>query len=113
MLRSALAARSAVLLMHAVFLVPSVVAVPCLRPVSASERAGSCIPGPQSNRNAKRNQVGVQYSMDVASVRLVMSSEFVATSHSLAMPGDDTGDDTQCQGVGPDVDVRCMLQPEW
>ena len=40
MSRSVLTLRSAVLIMHAVFYVPSVVAVPVLRPANASERAG-------------------------------------------------------------------------
>ena len=54
MSRSALASRSAVLVMHAVFQVPSVVAVPSSRPVIASKRDGSCIPGLQSIRNNVR-----------------------------------------------------------
>ena len=49
--------------MHAVFYVPSVIAVPVLRPANASERAGHCIPGLQSHRNNIRNEVGVTLSL--------------------------------------------------
>ena len=47
----ALAFRSVGLIMHAVFLVPSVVAVPFMRPANASERAGSRIPSPDACRD--------------------------------------------------------------
>ena len=86
MLCSALASRSAVLIMHAMFLVPSLVAIPCLRPVIASERAGQCIPGLQSKRNNTRIEAGVQSSTDVASDRVAVGYELIATSCSLAMP---------------------------
>ena len=72
--------------MHAVFYVPSVVAVPCLRPTSASERAGHCIPGLQSQRNNKRNAVGVKSSTDVTSDRVAVSYELIAATCLLAMP---------------------------
>ena len=86
MLRSALASCSAVLIMHAVFLGPSVVAVPCLRPVIASERTGQCILGPRSQRNNERSEVGVQSSTDVASDRVAVGHKLIATSCSLVMP---------------------------
>ena len=81
-----LTSRSAVLIMHAVFYVPSVVAVPVLRPANASERAGHCIPGLQSHRNNLRNEVGVKSSTDVTSDRVVVGYELIANTCSLAMP---------------------------
>ena len=86
MSRSVLTLRSAVLIMHAVFYVPSVVAVPVLRPANASERAGHCIPGLQSHRNNLRNEVGVKSSTDVTSDRVAVGYELIADTCSLAMP---------------------------
>ena len=86
MSRSVLTLRSAVLIMHAVFYVPSVVAVPVLRPANASERAGHCIPGLQSHRNNLRNEVGVKSSTDVTSDRVAVGYELIAGTCSLAMP---------------------------
>ena len=82
MSRIGLTLRSAVLIMHAVFYVPSVVAVPVLRPANASERAGHCIPGLQSHRNNMRNEVGVKSSTDVTSDRVAVGYELIALSHS-------------------------------
>ena len=86
MSRSALASRSAVLVMHAVFQVPSVVAVPSSRPVIASKRNGSCIPGLQSIRNNVRNEVSGQAPTDVTSGRVAVGYELIAGTRSLAMP---------------------------
>ena len=82
----ALAFCSVVLIMHAVFLVPSVVAVPFMRPANASERAGLRIPGPQSNNNGKRNKVGDQSSTGGISALLATSTELVATMRTLTAP---------------------------
>ena len=68
MSRSVFTSRSAVLIMHAVFQDPSVVAVPCLRPESASERDGQCIPGLRSIRNNVRNESSGQSPTDVFSL---------------------------------------------
>ena len=87
MARSALTSGSVVLVMHAVFLVPSVVAVPCLRSASASEPAGQCIPGHQSQRNNNgRNEVSVQSPTDVTNDRVAVGYELISASHSLALP---------------------------
>ena len=86
MSRSALASRSAVLVMHAVFQVPSVVAVPSSRPVIASKRDGSCIPGLQSIRNNVRNEVSGQAPTDVTSGRVAVGHVLIAGACSLAMP---------------------------
>ena len=87
MSRSVLASSSAVLVMHAMFLAPSVVAVPCLRPASASERDGQCIPGLQSKRNINvRSKVRGQSSTNVSGDRVAVSYELIVASHSLAMP---------------------------
>ena len=80
MMPGALAFCSVVLIMHAVFLVPSVVAVPFIRPANASERAGSCIPGPQSNQDGNRNKVADQSSMGGVSVLLATSAEAVVSA---------------------------------
>ena len=85
MSRSVLASRSAVLFMHAVFQVPSVVAVPSSRPVIASKRDGSCIPGLQSIRNNVRNEVSGQAPTDVTSGRVAVGYELIAGTRSLAM----------------------------
>ena len=77
MSRIGLTLRSAVLIMHAVFYVPSVVAVPVLRPANASERAGHCIPGLQSHRNNLRNEFGVKSSTDVTSDRVAVGYDAV------------------------------------
>ena len=86
MSRSALASRSAVLVMHAVFQVPSVVAVPSSRPVIASKCDGSCIPGLQSIRNNVRNEVSGQSPTDVTSGRVAVGYVLIAGTCSLAMP---------------------------
>ena len=86
MSRSALASRSAVLVMHAVFQVPSVVAVPSSRPVIASKRDGSCIPGLQSIRNNVRNEVSSQAPTDVTSGRVAVGHVLIAGACSLVMP---------------------------
>ena len=86
MSRSVFTSRSAVLIMHAVFQDPSVVAVPCLRPESASERDGQCIPGLRSIRNNVRNESSGQSPTDVFGDRVAVGYEFIAASHSLTMP---------------------------
>ena len=86
MMPGALVSRSVVLIIHAVLLVPSVVAVPFMRPANASERAGSRIPGPQSNHNGKRNKVGDQSSTGGISALLATSTELVATMRTLTAP---------------------------
>jgi hypothetical protein len=75
MAQRAFTSRSAVLIMHAVFYVPSVVAVPRLRPVHAPECAGQCIPGLKSKRNNVRNEVSVQSSANIAGGRVAVGYE--------------------------------------
>ena len=86
MSRSDFTSRSAVLIMHAVFQDPSVVAVPCLRPESATERDGQCIPGLRSIRNNVRNESSGQSPTDVSDDRVAVGYELIAASHSLTMP---------------------------
>ena len=99
MSRSVLASRSAVLIMHAVFQVPSVVAVPSSRPVSASERDGQCIPGHKSIRNNVRNEVSGQSSTDVSGDRVAVGHELTVASQSLAMPTIDKEAASMCAAL--------------
>ena len=81
MAQRAFTSRSAVLIMHAVFYVPSVVAVPRLRPVHAPECAGQCIPGLKSKRNNVRNEVSVQSSANIAGGRVAVGYVRINSTH--------------------------------